>query len=152
VPADLDAACGVFERNLREAAARAARHGLGLLLEPLNPYDNPGYFYSRVAEAADLVERLALPNVWLQFDCYHVGRVEGDVLAELERHRALIGNVQIAAVPTRAEPDEGTLAYPPIFEALDRLGYAGWVGCEYKPRAGTDAGLGWRGALAPAAS
>ncbi|HKY91531.1 MAG TPA: TIM barrel protein [Nevskiaceae bacterium] len=148
-PDDRAEARVVLERNLREAAAKAARHGLVLLLEPLNPHDNPGYFYSHVAEVAAILEHLRLDAVRLQFDCYHVGRVGDDVLAELHRHRLLIGNVQVAAVPTRAEPDQGTLAYGPIFEALDGLGYDGWVGCEYKPRAGTDEGLGWMRALAP---
>jgi hydroxypyruvate isomerase len=148
-PAEHDGARAVFERNLREAATKAAQHGLVLLLEPLNPHDNPGYFYSRVDDAAAVIEHLGMEHVRLQFDCYHVGRVEGDVLAELHRHWAIVGHVQIAAVPTRAEPDEGTLDYAPILETLDRLGYAGWVGAEYKPRAGTDAGLGWMRAFAP---
>lgn len=83
------------------------------------------------------------PNVKLQFDVYHVARSEGDVLAKLDRYRAHIGNIQIASVPARAEPDEGEIAYPVIFAALERLQYAGWVGCEYRPRGDTDPGLVW---------
>jgi 2-dehydrotetronate isomerase len=113
------------------------------LLEPLNPRDNPGYFYSTVAEGAALIQELAIPNVRLQFDVYHVAVTEGDVLKKLETHLPIIGNIQIAAVPSRAEPDEGEIAYPAIFAAVDALGYTGWVGCEYRPRGDTDAGLRW---------
>jgi hydroxypyruvate isomerase len=137
------AARAVLAANLRASARRAAAHGLTVLLEPLNPRDNPGYFYSRVASAVEIIEELALPNVKLQFDVYHVAIAEGDVLTRLARHMPVIGNVQIAAVPSRAEPDEGEIAYPAIFRALDQLGYAGWVGAEYRPRASTDEGLGW---------
>jgi len=141
--ADRVRARAVFADNLRVAAAKAAVYDLPLLLEPLNPRDNPGYFYSTVAEAASLIEELALPNIKLQFDVYHVAISEGDVLTKLERYMPMIGNVQIAAVPSRAEPDEGEIAYPAIFAAVDALGYQGWVGCEYCPRGDTDEGLRW---------
>jgi 2-dehydrotetronate isomerase len=144
---DRPRARSVFAENLRVAAAKAARHELLLLLEPLNPRDNPGYFYSTLAEAVALLEELALPNIKLQFDVYHVAISEGDVLTRLRRYIPLIGNVQIAAVPSRAEPDEGEIAYPAIFAALDAAGYAGWVGCEYRPRGDTDSGLKWLRAL-----
>jgi 2-dehydrotetronate isomerase len=134
---------GVFAENLRLAAAKAAAHHLVLLLEPLNPFDNPGYFYSTLADAVSLIDELRLPNLKLQFDVYHVARSEGDVLAKLERYRQHIGNVQIAGVPARAEPDEGEIAYPAIFAALDKLRYDGWIGCEYRPRGDTDRGLTW---------
>lgn len=137
----------VFADNLRSAAAKAAAYGLGLLLEPLNPRDNPGYFYSTLGEAVELIEELALVNIKLQFDIYHVAISEGDVLTKLKRYMPLIGNVQIAAVPTRAEPDEGEIAYRAIFAALDALGYEGWVGCEYRPRGDTDEGLCWMRSL-----
>jgi hydroxypyruvate isomerase len=146
-PADRHRARAVFAENLRVAAAKAAPHGLLLLLEPLNPRDNPGYFYSKVGEAVALIEALTLANLKLQFDVYHVAISEGDVLTKLKRYMPLIGNVQIAAVPTRAEPDEGEIAYRAIFSALDALGYAGWVGCEYRPRGDTDEGLSWRKSL-----
>jgi hydroxypyruvate isomerase len=146
-PAERPGARTVFANNLRVAAAKAAAQGLRLLLEPLNPRDNPGYFYSTLAAAVALIEELGLANIKLQFDVYHVAISEGDVLSKLERYMPLIGNVQIAAVPTRAEPDEGEIAYPAIFAALDALGYSGWVGCEYRPRSDTDAGLGWMKSL-----
>ena len=145
--ADRRNARAVFAENLRAAASKAAMHKLSLLLEPLNPRDNPGYFYSTLTEAASLIEELALPNIKLQFDVYHVAVSEGDVLTKLQRHMSIIGNVQIAAVPTRAEPDEGEIAYSAIFAAVDALDYAGWVGCEYRPRGATDAGLRWTKSL-----
>ena len=145
--ADRQRARAVFADNLRAAAAKAAIHDLRLLLEPLNTRDNPGYFYSTIAEAVSLIEELALPNIKLQFDVYHVAISEGDVLTRLKRYMPLIGNVQIAAVPSRAEPDEGEIAYPAIFAALDALGYQGWVGCEYRPRGDTTEGLRWTRSL-----
>jgi hydroxypyruvate isomerase len=137
----------VFAENLRTAAAKAAGHGLTLLLEPLNSRDMPAYFYSMLHEASTLIGELALPNIKLQFDVYHVGIAEGDVLTKLKRYMPIIGNVQIAAIPSRAEPDEGEIAYSAIFAALDTLGFSGWVGCEYKPRGDTDEGLKWMKSL-----
>jgi 2-dehydrotetronate isomerase len=142
-PSDRERARAVFAANLREAAAKAIAQQLTLLLEPLNPNDNPGYFYSTLLEAVSLIEDLALPNIKLQFDVYHVARGEGDVLAKLDRYRAHLGNIQIASVPARAEPDEGEIAYPVIFAAVEKLKYPGWVGCEYRPRGDTDQGLAW---------
>ena len=140
---DRASARAVFAENLRVAARKAAAQQITLLLEPLNPYDNPGYFYSTLSEAVSLIEELDLANIKLQFDVYHVARTEGDVLVKLEKYRRHIGNVQIAGVPARAEPDEGEIAYPAVFAALDRLKYDGWVGCEYRPRGETDQGLSW---------
>lgn len=137
----------VFRRNIAEAADKAAGHGLTVLLEAINRRDAPGYFYSTAGEVADWIETFARPNVRMMFDVYHVGVGEGDILMKLKRHLAIIGHVQIAAVPTRAEPDEGEVAYRAVFDALDDLGYGGWVGCEYKPRATTDEGLRWTKAL-----
>jgi 2-dehydrotetronate isomerase len=142
--AKLDAS-RVFVRNLKMAAERA--DGLTLLLEPINQRDRPGYFYSTIGEAAAIIEQVGAPNLRIMFDVYHVGVSEGDVLTRIQRYLPLIGHVQIAAVPSRAEPDEGEIAYRAIFEALDRLGYDGWVGCEYKPRSDTDAGLRWTSEL-----
>lgn len=134
-------AADVFAQNLGWAAALAP--DLTLLLEPLNRRDRPGYFYSTPDEAASMLARVGAPNLRLMFDFYHVGVGGLPVLREFETHMPAIGHVQIAAVPSRAEPDEGELDYRAAFLALDRLGYSGWVGCEYRPRAGTDEGLGW---------
>lgn len=131
----------VFVDNLRKAVRKAP--DLTLLLEPINQRDKPGYFYSTIEEAASLIEEIGAPNLRIMFDVYHVGVSQGDVLKRLERFLPMIGHIQIAAVPSRAEPDEGEIAYGAVLAEIDRLGYAGWVGCEYKPRAGTDEG--WPG-------
>lgn len=135
----------IFAENLRFAAQEAS--DLTLLLEPLNQRDRPGYFYSTVEDAAALIEEVAVPNVAIMFDVYHVAISQGDVLRRLQRFLPMIGHVQIAAVPSRAEPDEGEIAYGAVFAELDRLNYGGWVGCEYRPRGPTDDGLSWTQAL-----
>jgi hydroxypyruvate isomerase len=113
------------------------------LLEPINQRDKPGYFYSSLHQAAEIIAEIGAPNIKIMFDIYHVGVSEGDIFRKLERYLPLIGHVQIAAVPSRAEPDEGEIAYATVFKELDKLGYDGWVGCEYRPRGDTDDGLGW---------
>jgi 2-dehydrotetronate isomerase len=133
----------VFVKNLARAAEEAAQKNITLLIEPINPRDRANYFLSRVEHAADIVKKVGAPNVRIQFDFYHVQIVGGDLVRRLETHFALIGHVQIAAVPSRREPDEGEVNYPAVFDALDRLGYAGWIGCEYRPRTRTEEGLGW---------
>jgi hydroxypyruvate isomerase len=137
------ASSAVFVANMRRASIEAERAGVTLLLEPINPRDKPGYFYSTVDQGAEMIERIGTPNVKLMFDVYHVGIATGDVLTRLNKFLPLTGHIQIAAVPSRAEPDEGEIAYPAIFLALEELGYDGWVGCEYKPRGDTFEGLQW---------
>jgi hydroxypyruvate isomerase len=133
----------VFVANYTRAADLAAEKNITVLIEPLNPRDRPDYFVGRVEQAADLIGQIGRLNVKIQFDFYHVQIISGDLLKRVEKFLPTIGHVQIAAVPSRAEPDEGEVHYPAVFEALDRLGYAGWIGCEYKPRARTEDGLGW---------
>ena len=133
----------VFVANYTRAADLAAEKNVTLLIEPLNPRDRPNYFVGRAEQAADLIEKVGRPNVKIQFDFYHVQIICGDLIKRLEKFLPAIGHVQIAAVPSRAEPDEGEVNYPAVFDALDRLGYAGWIGCEYKPRGRTEDGLGW---------
>ena len=133
----------VFVANYSRAADLAAAKNVTLLIEPLNPRDRANYFLSRVEHAADVVKKVGAPNVRIQFDFYHVQIVGGDLIRRLEAHFPLVGHVQVAAVPSRREPDEGEVNYPEIFAALDRLGYAGWIGCEYRPRTRTEEGLGW---------
>src|ERR1700730_12744027 len=142
-PEQRPAAETVFIKNLERAAADAAKANITLLIEPINPRDRPGYFLSRVEHAADIVEKIGAPNVRVQFDFYHIQIVSGDLLKRFEKHLPVVGHVQIAAVPTRHEPDEGEINYAAIFAALDRLGYGGWIGCEYNPRAKTEDGLAW---------
>jgi hydroxypyruvate isomerase len=137
------AAEAVFLRNLSRAAEDAARAGIMLLIEPINPRDRPGYFLNRVEHAADIIGKVGSANLRIQFDFYHVQIVSGDLIRRFEAHLPLVGHVQIAAVPTRNEPDEGEVNYPEIFAVLDRLGYAGFIGCEYRPRGRTEDGLAW---------
>ena len=136
-----------FVANLREAAPRAAEAGVTLLVEPLNPRDNPGYPLNRQADAHALVAEVGAPNVKVQFDLYHCQIVEGDVAPKLDRWvggpDSNVGHIQIAGPPDRLEPDAGELNYAWLLPRIDALGYAGWVGCEYRPAAGTEAGLGW---------
>ena len=142
-PERKEAAKAVFRENLAGAAERASAHGLTLLLEPINRRDVPDYFLSSVEAAEEIIEAVGAPNIRIMFDVYHIAIAQGDVLTRLERYLPLIGHIQIAAVPSRHEPDEGEISYGAIFEALDELGYGGWVGCEYKPRGTTDSGLAW---------
>ncbi len=132
-----------FLDNLAYAAERARAHGIGILIEPLNHRDASGYFLKRSDEAAALISELGEPNVRMMFDCYHVQIMEGDLTRRLERHLPLIGHIQIAAVPSRCEPDEGEIAYERLIAEIDRLGYAGFIGAEYRPRGTTQEGLGW---------
>jgi 2-dehydrotetronate isomerase len=133
----------IFIGNLTRAAAAAAKSNITLLIEPINARDRRGYFLSHVEHAADLVGRIGAPNVRVQFDFYHIQITGGDLIKRFEKFLPAVGHVQIAAVPTRGEPDEGEINYPAVFVAIDKLGYGGWIGCEYKPRARTEDGLGW---------
>jgi hydroxypyruvate isomerase len=142
-PEQRPAAETVFIRNLSRAAEDAAKANITLLIEPINPRDRQNYFLSRVEHAAAIIGKVGAPNVRIQFDFYHVQIISGDLIRRFEKHLPVIGHVQIAAVPTRGEPDEGEINYPAVFEAIDRSGYAGWIGCEYRPRARTEDGLGW---------
>lgn len=145
VPAGVPAAelRRTYVANLKLAAQRAAPHGVTLLIEPINTRDMPGFYLNHQQQAHDLVAEVGADNVKVQMDLYHCQIMEGDLSRRIERHVAGIGHVQIAGVPDRHEPDLGEVNYPHLFELLDRLGYAGHIGCEYRPRAGTRAGLGW---------
>jgi 2-dehydrotetronate isomerase len=133
----------VLKANLRVAAEACGRVGKLALVEPLNTRDIPGCLINTPAEAAALIEELGLPNVRLQFDFYHAQIMTGDLARSFERHLPIIGHVQIAGVPERHEPDVGEVNYPYLFDLADRLGYAGWVGCEYFPADSAEEGLGW---------
>ncbi len=133
----------VFAANLARAALLAGERGIAILIEPINRRDRPDYLLHRPEQAAAVIAQVGLPNVRMQFDFYHVQIEGGDLMARFARHRAVVAHVQVAAVPSRAEPDEGEVNYPAIFDMLDRSGYAGFVGCEYRPRRRTEDGLGW---------
>jgi hydroxypyruvate isomerase len=133
-----------YLENLRFAGRELARHGLGLLVEAINGRDMPGYYLTTSRQAFDLMAEAAVPNLRFQFDAYHLQIVEGDLARTLEARLDRIGHVQIADVPGRHEPGTGEIDWRFLFRHLDRIGYRGWVGCEYRPLAGTEAGLGWR--------
>lgn len=129
--------------NLRYAARRLAAHDLRLLIEPINTFDIPSFFLSHTGQALRLIDRVEAPNLFLQYDLYHAQRMEGELAATLERHLPRIAHVQLADNPGRHEPGTGEIHYDFLLRHLDRIGYAGWVGCEYQPAAGTEAGLDW---------
>ena len=137
------AAARVFNDNLRRAADLAALKNITLLIEPINARDRPNYFLNRVEHAADVIAKAGKANIRMQFDFYHVQIVGGDLLHRLQQVLPVVGHLQCAAVPSRHEPDEGEINYPFVFEAVDRLGYGGWIGAEYRPRSRTEDGLGW---------
>lgn len=131
-----------YVANIRYAAETAQAQGRRVLVEPINPYDMPGYFLSSVAQAMAILEEVHHPNAWLQLDLYHAQLTDGDITHLIAKVAPHIGHVQIASVPERHEPDRGELYYPYVLAALDHH-YSGWVGCEYRPAGETTAGLGW---------
>jgi len=134
--------------NLRYAAAEFKRAGLKLLVEPINDYDIPGFYVNRSAHALSILDEVGADNAYLQYDIYHAQRMEGELAATLQKHLARIAHLQIADNPGRHEPGSGEINYAFLFAHLDRIGYSGWIGCEYKPAATTEAGLDWRARLA----
>ncbi len=132
-----------FVGNLRYAAAELQRAGLKLLVEPINTFDIPGFYLNRTAQAIAILDEVGSDNLFVQYDIYHAQRMEGEIAATLAKHLPRIAHVQLADNPGRNEPGSGEINYPFLFAHLDRIGYAGWVGCEYKPAASTEAGLGW---------
>ncbi len=141
--ADLQACRASYLRSLKLACEQASAEGITILIEPINTRDIPGYFLNRQDEAHAIREAVGASNLKVQMDLYHCQVVEGDVATKLRRYIAHVGHVQIAGVPERHEPSIGELNYPYLFDLLDNVGYTGWVGCEYRPRSGTSAGLGW---------
>ena len=139
-----------YVENLAWAAREAASAGLDLLIEPINKRDIPGYLLNRQDDAHEIVCEIGAPNLKVQMDLYHCQIVEGDVAMKLRQYlpTGRVGHLQIAGVPERHEPDLGELDHPYLFSVIDELGYDGHIGCEYRPRAGTSAGLGWLRALA----
>ena len=137
-----------FVANLAYAAAELDKAGLKLLIEPINTYDIPGFYLNRTAQALAILDEVGAANAFLQYDIYHAQRMEGEIAATLQKHLARIAHIQLADNPGRHEPGTGELNWAFLFAHLDRIGYAGWVGCEYKPATTTEAGLGWRQAFA----
>jgi len=133
----------VYVENLRWAADRVAAAGLTVVIEPINTRDIPGYFLNYTAQAMSVIERVARPNLKLQLDLYHVQIMEAALAAKVRALAGAYPHVQIAGNPGRHEPDIGEINYPYLFELFDEVGYAGWIGCEYRPQGDTLAGLAW---------
>lgn len=133
----------VYLGNLAYAAKEAAALGITVVIEPINTRDIPGFFLNRQDEAHAVCAEIAAPNLKVQMDLYHCQIVEGDLAMKIRRYVDGVGHMQIAGVPERHEPDVGEINYPYLFELIDSLGYAGWIGCEYRPRGGTSEGLAW---------
>jgi hydroxypyruvate isomerase len=144
-PGDVDEARArtTFVANLRGAARRLQDAGIRLLIEPINTRDIPGFFLRTTAQALEIMGEVGSDNLFLQYDVYHMQIMEGDLATTIQKQLDRIAHVQIADNPGRHEPGTGEINYDFLFHHLDRIGYAGWVGCEYKPAASTESGLGW---------
>ena len=132
-----------FVNNLRFAADRLAGEGIKLLIEPINTRDIPGFYLTKTQQALDIIAAVGSSNLWLQYDIYHMQVMEGDLAMTIEKNLARIAHMQLADNPGRHEPGTGEINYDFLFKHIDKLGYQGWIGCEYKPAAETTAGLGW---------
>ena len=132
-----------FVSNLRFAAGKLKAAGIRLLTEPINTRDIPGFYLTTSRQALDIMREVGSDNLFLQYDIYHMQVMEGDLARTIETNLGLIPHMQLADNPGRNEPGTGEINYPFLFRHIDNLGYAGWIGCEYKPAASTDAGLGW---------
>jgi len=133
----------VFIDNLKYAAPRLKEAGVRLLIEPINLLDIPGFFLNTSRQALAIIDRIGSDNLYLQYDIYHMQIMEGDLARTIEKNLGRIAHIQLADNPGRHEPGTGEINYPFLYEHLKRIGYTGWIGAEYKPRAGTEAGLGW---------
>lgn len=129
--------------NLRYAAGQCAAAGLTLLTEPANRRTIPGFFLSTSRQGIEVIDAAGAPNLKLQYDIFHMQIVEGDLAKTIERLLPRIGHMQLADVPDRHEPGTGEINFDFLLAHIDRLGYAGWMGCEYIPKGDTVAGLGW---------
>ncbi|WP_457299682.1 2-oxo-tetronate isomerase [Phyllobacterium sp. P5_D12] len=138
-----ETAASCYRGSVTYTAGQLAEAGIDLLLEPINGRNMPGYYLNDFSAAEELITELGLPNLKLQFDIYHRQIMHGDVAMALRRLMPIVGHIQIASVPSRHEPDGEELNYPYLFDEIDRLGYGGFIGCEYVPRAGTLDGLKW---------
>ena len=133
----------LFVHNLSYAAKKLEEAGIRLLIEAINTRDIPGFFLTTSRQALAIIDRVGSKNLWFQYDIYHMQVMEGDLARTIEQNLGRIAHIQLADNPGRHEPGTGEINYPYLYEHLDRIGYEGWVGAEYKPRDGTEAGLGW---------
>ena len=132
-----------FVANLKFAALKLKESGVKLLIEPINTIDIPGFYLTGSRQALEIIDEVGSDNLFLQYDIYHMQVMEGDLARTIEKNLARIPHMQLADNPGRNEPGTGEINYPFLFEHIDRIGYSGWIGCEYKPKTTTDAGLGW---------
>ena len=139
-PAQLTA---TFVANLRFAAGKLGEAGIQLLIEPINTRDIPGFFLTGTGQANAIIDAVGSDNLALQYDIYHMQIMEGDLAPTIQANLARISHMQLADNPGRHEPGTGEINYPFLFDFIDRIGYEGWIGCEYKPAAATTAGLSW---------
>lgn len=137
-----------FLENLVFAAAAFKTEGLRLLIEPINTFDIAGFYLNRTIQALSILDEVGADNAFVQYDIYHAQRMEGELAVTMQKHLSRIGHIQLADNPGRNEPGTGEINYAFLFAHLDRIGYNGWIGCEYKPATTTEAGLGWRQQLA----
>ncbi len=135
-----------FVENLRYAAEKLKRAGIKLLIEPINAFDIPGFYLNRSAQALELIAEVGSDNLYLQYDIYHAQRTEGELANTIKANLGKIAHMQLADNPGRNEPGTGEINYRFLFGWIDRLGYDGWIGCEYRPATTTEAGLSWRAA------
>lgn len=133
-----------FVSNLKFASQKLKQSGIRLLIEPINSKrDMPGFYLNHTQQALDIIAEVGSDNLYLQYDIYHMQVMEGDIANTIEKNLKLIPHMQLADNPGRHEPGTGEINYPFLFGFIDRIGYSGWIGCEYKPAATTDAGLSW---------
>ncbi|MFK8032510.1 MAG: hydroxypyruvate isomerase [Hyphomicrobiales bacterium] len=132
-----------FVSNLRYAAAEFAKHDLQLVIEAINTKDMPGFYLTTSKQAFDIMDKVGAPNLLFQYDIYHMQIMEGDLASTLAANLDRIGHLQLADNPGRHEPGTGEINYPFLFEHIDKIGYDGWIGCEYKPATETLEGLRW---------
>lgn len=140
---DYDACKKTYIENFRYAADKLAPHGITVVTEPINTRDMPGYFINHQLDGVRFMEEVGRPNASVQFDLYHAQIMDGDLTRLAEKMAGKFAHVQVASVPDRHEPDEGELNFPYLFDVLDRIGFKGFVGCEYNPRGKTEDGLAW---------
>ena len=138
-----DTANKTFADNLQYACELAQQNDINILIEPLNHFDAPGYHLQTLDDALNILAMVQAPNLKIMFDCYHLQIMQGDLTRRLTKHLDVIGHIQIAAVPSRNEPDAGELHYPNLLKAIDDMGWEGYIGAEYKPAKTTAEGLGW---------
>jgi hydroxypyruvate isomerase len=145
VPAGVDIKLvhDTFISNLKYAAEQLKRANIKLLIEPINTFDIPGFYLSKTQQAIDIMDEVGSDNLYLQYDIYHAQRMEGEIANTIQKHLPRIAHIQLADNPGRNEPGTGEINYEYLFGFLDRIGYKGWIGCEYKPLKNTAAGLGW---------